>query len=107
MTLMNRLIDNMSKGHRVNALREFVQAFSGMTYDEKAKAFKHEKGKPVLLEQAQEQMWTAFKPEPDYRPFDAAAAIAALVKKLDAADLEKGDKVTPAQAEANRAQDRR
>lgn len=100
ITLMNRLIAAMPKGSRVNALRDWVQVFSGMTYDEGSKAFVHEKDKPVDLDGAIATTWTDFAQEKAYVPFDAQKAIAQLVNKLKSADAKKGDKVTPEQAAA-------
>lgn len=100
VTLINRLVEAMPKGSRVNALREFVQAVGGVSYDEKAKAFKHEKGKAFDMEAAVATSWTEYKPEPEYKPFDAMAAMKAMLKRVDDADPAKGDKVTPEQAKA-------
>lgn len=102
-TLLNSLVKNMPKGSRVNALREFIQTYPGVTYDEDTEVFSHVKGAAKFdLEVMSETMWTEFKPEKAYIPFDAAAAITAIIKKIDKADVAKGDKVTPAQATAIR-----
>lgn len=103
VTLVNRLVDNMPKGSRVNALRDYIQHFGACGYDEASKAFVHAKGKAFDLEGAQGRVWTDFKPEPEYQPFDAAAAIAKIVKKLDSASEDRPVKaLTPEQDRAIR-----
>lgn len=102
VTIINRLVAAMPKSSRVNALREYIQCFGGVTYNSETKLFMHVSGKEFDLEAASEKMWTAYKPEPEYVPFDALAAITNLVKKLDKADALKGDKVTDEQAAAIR-----
>lgn len=100
VTLVNNLVSAMPKGARVNALREFILCFGKVTYDEQNKVFAHDKEGNFDLEGAMETSWTEFKPEPAYVPFDALKAMAKLVKSVQAADADKGDKVTAAQAKA-------
>lgn len=102
VTLINRLVEHMPKGSRVNALRDFITANGKVKYDEQAKCFAHDKEGNFDLDGALEKSWTDYKPEQPYTPFDASAAVKALIKKLDAADSEKGDKVTPEQDKAIR-----
>lgn len=100
VTLVNTLVDAMPKGSRVNALREFILAFGKVTYDEQNKVFAHDKEGTFDLEGAQEKSWVEFKPESEYKPFDALKAIAKIVGRVQGADAAKGDKVTSAQAKA-------
>jgi hypothetical protein len=99
VTLINRLVSAMPNGSRVNALRDFIQTFSGASYDDETKLFVHTKGKKANLAKATEVMWTEFSPEKGYKPVeDAAAMLASLVKKLEADRKKMGaaSKVDPA-----------
>lgn len=93
VTLVNRLVDAMPNGSRVNALRDFILNHGAVSYDSESKAFVHTKGKDARIEQAQGVMWTEFKPEPEYKPYDAIAAIKAVIDRASKADKSKGDKV--------------
>lgn len=93
VTLVNRLVDAMPKGSRVNALRDFILNHGAVSYDEESKKFVHAKGKEARIEAAQGIMWTEFKPEPEYQPFDAMAALNSLLARVQKADSLKGDKV--------------
>lgn len=100
VTLINRLIDAMPKGSRVNALRDMIENNGAVSYDEKSKTFMHDKTKTFDLEAASAMMWTEYKPEAPYVPFDAQAAVKALFKKVKEADPARGDKVSKEQAAA-------
>jgi len=102
VTLVNKLVDGMPKGSRVNALREFILANGKVTFDDKAQVFKHDKEGAFDLEGACVKSWTEYKPEQQYIPFDAAKAIKAILTKMDNVDPDKGDKLSPAQATAFR-----
>lgn len=105
-TLTNRLVDNMPKGSRVNALREFIERFSGMAFDKETKQFVHVKGKKADLQGASEVMWTSFKPEAGYTPIeDPVKLVEGIIAKLEKDRKELGDKsrVDPALIAALRA----
>jgi hypothetical protein len=93
VTLVNRLVEAMPKGSRVNALREFIMAHGKVGWHEEKKVFVHDKEGTFDLEGALSVSWVEFKPEPAYVPFDAEAALRALMKKVENADPTKGDKV--------------
>lgn len=67
---INRLIESMPKGSRVNALRDFMEKFGNIAYNEETKVFDYKKGKKADIEKAQEKSWTEFKPEPQFKGFD-------------------------------------
>lgn len=100
VTLINRLVDNMPKGSRVNALREYIMAYGKVQWDAENNCFKHDREGTFDREGAIENAWTEFKPEPTYKPFDAVKAISQIVKRVQDADADKGDRVTAEQAEA-------
>lgn len=100
VTLINRLIEVMPKGARVNALREFIIQFGKVNWDTEEKVFKHDATGTFEKEGAIGTSWTEFKPEPEYKPFDALKAISAMVKRIDSADPERGDRVDDKQAAA-------
>lgn len=102
VTLVNRLVNSMPKGSRVNALRDFILTYGKVKYDQENKLFVHDKAGEFDLEGAAGICWTEFKPEPEYVPFDALASVKQLIAKLDKADTTKGDKVTPEQDKAIR-----
>lgn len=85
ITLLNTLIEAMPKGSRVNALRDFLNTFGKVSYDEATKAFAYDKKAKTDLVGAQGIMWTEFKPEQPYVPFDLKALINGLIKKADTA----------------------
>lgn len=93
VTLVNRLVSAMPKGSRVNALREYIMAFGKVAWSEENKTFVHDKEGTFDLEGALGVSWVEFKPEPEYVPFDAGAALRQLMKKVEKADPAKGDKV--------------
>lgn len=97
---INNLVAAMPKGARVNALRDFIQCFGAVDYDTAQKIFVHVKGASADVAGAMETSWTEFKPEAEYKPFDALAAITAMAKKAKDADVAKGDKCNKKQAAA-------
>lgn len=97
VTLINALIEAMPQGSRVNALREMIMKCSTLVaWDDQAKVFKHNKGGAFDLEKAQSKMWTTYKPEQPYRPFDLQAQVKKLLtaasKAADEKDAEKAAK---------------
>jgi hypothetical protein len=98
VTLLNRLVEAMPAGSRVNALKEFIEKFGPVRHDDKAKMFVHVKGKPANTDAAMAKMWTEFKPEPDYKSMDPEKFFDHAVKAMEKDMKELGDasKVTPA-----------
>ena len=96
VSLINDLVAAMPAGSRVNALREFIEKFGKVFYDDKTKAFKHAKKGVTMLEDAMATMWTTFKPEQPYKPMNLAAEVAALLKRAQDrySDMKETDKVT-------------
>ena len=89
VTLINRLIDAMPSGARVNALREYIETFGGVRYDADTKKMVHMRGKAFQLDDAMKIMWCDFKPEQAYKPIDdPLALIASLIKRFEK-DMEK------------------
>lgn len=79
--LVNDLIAALPKGSRVNALREFINTFSGCSYDEVTKLFVNDKSKTADIEGAMDVKWTEFKPEPAYHALKFDAEIKKLLDK--------------------------
>ena len=98
VTLVNRLVDAMPKGSRVNALREFIETFGAVRFDAESKKFLHTKGKEFRLDAAMKIMWHEFKPEQAYQPItDPFKRFDQLVTQFERDMKEMGDdsKVTP------------
>ncbi len=107
---VNDLIENMPKGSRVNAVRDWFKTFGPVEYDKKTKKFVIDTalaaiGKaeldagatlPALVAASVLIPWTDFSPEPPYAPIDFAEMILKAVnmaqKRLDANE-NKGDKI--------------
>ena len=98
VTLINRLVDAMPKGSRVNALRAFIETFGAVRFDAESKTFLHTKGKDCRMDAAMQIMWHEFKPEPAYQPItDPFKRFDQLVSQFERDMKEMGDdsKVTP------------
>jgi hypothetical protein len=98
VTLINRLVDSMPKGSRVNALRAFIETFGAVRYDTESKNFLHIKGATFRLDDAMQIMWSEFKPEAAYQPItDPFKRFDQLVGQFEKDMAEMGDasKVTP------------
>ena len=100
VTIINDLVSAMPKGARVNALRDYILAHGKVSFDDKAKAFVHAKEGSFDLEGALAISWVEFKPEAEYKPFDALKLVTALAKRIAAADADKGDVCSDEQAAA-------
>jgi len=100
VTLVNRLVENMPKGSRVNALRDFILAHGKVAWSEQDKCFVHDKSGAFDQEGAMSRCWTAYKPDPEYVPFDALSALKQLMSKVQKADALKGDKVPEGMVES-------
>lgn len=98
VTLINRLVDAMPKGSRVNALRAFIEKFGAVRYDVESKKFVHVKGGTFGLDGAMAVMWNEFKPDPDYQPIaDPIKRFDAMISQFERDVKEMGDrsKVSP------------
>lgn len=98
VTLINRLIDAMPSGSRVNALRAFIETFGAVSYDEENKRFIHKRGAKARVDEAAKVMWTDFKPETAYVPItDPHKLVKQLLKRMqdDQAKVGEASKVTP------------
>ena len=96
--LVNRLVDAMPKGSRVNALRAFIETFGAVRFDAESKKFVHVKGGTFRLDDAMQIMWNEFKPETAYQPIaDPFKRFDQLVSQFERDMKEMGDqsKVTP------------
>lgn len=98
VSLINRLVEAMPKGSRVNALRAFIETFGAVRYDAESKKFVHVKGGTFELGTAREIMWSEFKPEQAYQPItDPLKRFEQLVSAFerDVEQLGDASKVTP------------
>lgn len=98
VTLINRLVDAMPNGSRVNALRAFIETFGAVRYDTESKKFVHVKGATFKLDDAMKIMWSEFKPETAYQPItDPFKRFEQLVSAFEKDIEHLGDdsKVTP------------
>lgn len=92
VTLMNNLVDAMPKGSRVNALRDFLNTFGRVSYDETKKAFAYDKTKETDLAGAMAISWTEFKPEQPFVPFDLQGMIKGVLNKAIKAQGDESQK---------------
>lgn len=94
---VNNLVDAMPKGSRVNALREWFEAFGKVSYDEKTKKFKYNGAKHTLLKDSIKKSWVVFKPDVKYIPFDYDTKLEQFFKlafaRAEKADKSKGDNI--------------
>lgn len=74
VTLANRLITNMPKGSRVNAIISHLTVNGKMKWDDKAKKIVYSKTKKTDLQNAIDKPWWTEKPEAPFKPevFDIA-----------------------------------
>jgi hypothetical protein len=75
-----KFIASMPEMSRANALRAWFEAFGPIAFDKNEPSYA--KAKPVKLGEAIEMPFWKFKPEPEYVPLDAAAALEKLIKRL-------------------------
>lgn len=90
-TLINRLVEAMPKGARLNALLGYLDYFGLARYDVDNKVFVHVKNvnRAFDADAAQSVLWTSFRPEKAYVPIaDATDAISKLVARFEK-DVEK------------------
>ena len=106
VTLINRLVDSMPKGSRVNALRAFIETFGAVRFDVESKKFVHLRGATFRLDDAMQVMWSEFKPETAYKPItDPLKRFDQLVAAFEKDMAEMGDasKVRPEMVAALKA----
>lgn len=120
-TMVNTVVNNLSKGIRSNAAKGYGEAFGPVRWNKKDKAFVFDANKrraEVLTDAAHadflknllETDWLSFRPEPEFRAIDTVTSAESLVKRLSGAMLEEGhtvaqdeiDVLTQAIAEINR-----
>ena len=85
VTLVNKLIEAMPKGSRVNALIAYFDAVSQAQYDTDEKTFKFSKSKTADQELAQTKSWVEYKPEQPYGGVDLHKLILKTIKAADTA----------------------
>lgn len=85
VTLVNKLIEAMPKGSRVNALIAYFDAVSMAQYDTDEKTFKFAKSKTTDQELAQTKSWVEYKPEQPYGGVDLHKLILKTIKAADTA----------------------
>lgn len=90
IVIANNAIESLSKGMRSNAARDFMMEFGPVNWNDKKKAFVFAAKKRVenfeeteKFEEMLATMWLTFRPEPEYKPFDAAAQLASLIKRAE------------------------
>lgn len=109
VTLVNKLIDAMPKGSRVNALIAYFDAVSMAQYDTDEKTFKFSKSKTTNQELAQIKSWTEYKPEQPYNGVDLHNLLIKTIKAADTAlastnaDKRKKDRIKPSDLAALKA----
>ena len=92
-TLINRLVESMPKGSRVNALRTYIETFGAVIYDQENKRFAHSKSKTFRLDDAMQVLWTEFKPETEYQSItDPMQLVKQLTQRLETDIANMGDK---------------
>lgn len=101
ITLAQKLVDAVPTMARKNALRDWFLAHGKFSYDVENKTLTFNKKGVTLLQEAIDTPFWAFKPEPEYTPFDINAAVAHLLKRAEKA-VEKGEKVPTQKLEALR-----
>ncbi|QQO90766.1 hypothetical protein [Pseudomonas phage Misse] len=92
---MNRLLTSFPKGSRRNAFAEWALAYGKYQLntgaDSKAVPFHFAKERTTNMTEAQANVWTEFKPEPEIAAvFDFGAMLQALIKKADKAAGQTG-----------------
>lgn len=103
ITVLNRVITKLSAGIRTNAARAFAEKFAPVTFDKKGKEFRFNKQKRnegFIDSEAASDMcdtpWTAFRPEPEYKPMNLADSFTKLIDRASN-DMEKNENISEAQ----------
>lgn len=93
ITLAQKLVEALGKGHRRNALLAWLTAFGPFAPDETGKSVVHVKIAAFELDKAKAKPWYDFKQEPAFKPVVLADMLDALIKKAQAAldDTEHAD----------------
>lgn len=93
VSLVNRLIEAMPKGSRVNALREWMMKHAKVTFNEAEQVFEPSREEPKNFDLALAEHWTSCKPEPKFRPINLQEEVNKLVKRaMTAANSENASK---------------
>lgn len=92
VTLAQRLVDAIPQSARKNALKDWFLAMGKFSYDTQNKTLIFNKQGVTMKDKAIATPFWAFKPEPEYKPFDINAAIAQLVTRANKA-VNNGDDV--------------
>jgi len=94
VTLLNRLVEAMPKGSRVNALREWAECYGKVKYNNESKCFDYSKKSVTLLDEAIEKSLVEFKPDPVYKTMNFQDELSKLIAKAyGRADTDKGDTI--------------
>ena len=103
ISVIRNLFDSMPDSLNVNSMKEFMNKYAPVKYDEDGQVFV-DKNRSVSLGEAMENAWYKAKPQAPYKPFDFTAELDKLLKragkKLETPKA--GDVVTQAQIEAVR-----
>ena len=81
VTLAQKLVESLGKGHRRNALLAWLVKFGPFAPSEDGKSVVYAKGASFVFDEAKAQPWYDFKQEPAFRPFDLDAMLEQLVEK--------------------------
>ena len=100
-SLLIRLVQALPKGSRSNALKDWMLRYAPIAFDKDGEIVfsrpydnKDEESRTAAVAACEAAThWTEHKPEPKFVPFDLGAALAALLKKAEAAakDTEHAD----------------
>lgn len=102
--LVRRLFDKMSVSLNVNSMKEFINKYAPVSFDDEGEVH-YDKTRDVKLGEAMENAWWKAKAQAPYKPFDFNAELDKLLKRATS-KLEKpkeGDEVTQEQIQAVRA----
>ena len=78
---INKLIAAMPAGSRINALKEWFEAFGACSWSNEKKQMVHSKKKSTLMDDAVQTSWTTFAPEPVYKGFKLEGQLHGILKK--------------------------
>ena len=94
--LIERLLAALPKGTRSNAVKEWLVQYAPVIFDGEKIAFhrvyeqKDEAARALKIKAVVEAtVWTELKPEPAFKPFILEDALAAVLKKAEAAQKDK------------------
>ena len=111
-SLVNKMIEALPQQARSNALKEYFESNSPITWDAERKAFVFSKERAKIMDatdsitQAKAIPFYTFKKEAEYKPLDLNLALAVLIKRAEKrleAGLQAGDNIDPASVAAIKA----